>query len=181
LKEAGKVTLEVGDVVAIGALIASSLIFWFGYVRARKSEQIKIAREHMDRMNARCKDFEERFKKLEDKFKDGKEDFSPNRSQQNAADLKDYVENVDDIRHEIAYFDLLVMNHEILDKHVLSYYAPRITKVLTSMIAKLRHIEEMERESNQRGVSQDIFSEVKKLMKYLDNKKDTWGRRSSPQ
>ena len=40
-----KPEISIGDIVSIGALIASPLIFWLGYSRTRKSEQIKIARE----------------------------------------------------------------------------------------------------------------------------------------
>jgi hypothetical protein len=67
---------EIGDIVAIAALIASSLIFWIGYSRTRKSEQIKIAREHMDRLD-RYNDLEKESSVLEVKFGKSSEDFSP--------------------------------------------------------------------------------------------------------
>jgi hypothetical protein len=44
--------IELGDWIAIGALIATPLIFWFGYVRTRKSEQFKIALDIMEKMHA---------------------------------------------------------------------------------------------------------------------------------
>jgi hypothetical protein len=68
---------EIGDIVAIAALIASSLIFWIGYSRTRKSEQIKIAREHMDRLEDRYNDLEKESSVLEVKFGKSSEDFSP--------------------------------------------------------------------------------------------------------
>ena len=50
-----KPEISIGDIAAIVALIASPLLFWFGYSRTRKSEQIKIARELMDRTNIKIK------------------------------------------------------------------------------------------------------------------------------
>ncbi len=35
--------ITLSDILAIGALVTSALLFWFGYARTRKSEQIKIA------------------------------------------------------------------------------------------------------------------------------------------
>jgi hypothetical protein len=40
-----KPEISIGDIAAVGALVASPLIFWFGYSRTRRSEQIKVARE----------------------------------------------------------------------------------------------------------------------------------------
>ena len=45
--------INPGDVVAIGALIIATSTFWVAYSRNRKSEQLKIARELMDRMEMR--------------------------------------------------------------------------------------------------------------------------------
>lgn len=45
-----KPEISIGDIAAISALISSALIFWFGYSRTRRSEQVKVARDLMDRI-----------------------------------------------------------------------------------------------------------------------------------
>ena len=45
-----KPEISISDIAAIAALISSALVFYFGYNRTRKSEQIKIARELMERI-----------------------------------------------------------------------------------------------------------------------------------
>jgi hypothetical protein len=45
--------IEIGDFVAIAALIASMFTFIFGYVRTKNSEQIKTATDCMDRIDSR--------------------------------------------------------------------------------------------------------------------------------
>jgi iron-sulfur cluster repair protein YtfE (RIC family) len=64
---------------------------------------------------------------------------------------------------------------EVLDKNVLSYYAPRIRKKLGNLICKLNKIEEMK--DNKRGVPQETFDKVEKIKKNLNDKICTWVKR----
>jgi hypothetical protein len=172
-----KLEISIGDIAAIAALIASPLIFWVGYSRTRKSEQIKISREHMDRLDAGYKRFEEDFKGLEAKFGKSSEDFTPvpGQVQTNAGQLEEYLKRLNDITREIDYFDHLVTSHEVLDKNVLSYYAPRMTNTLEILISKLNRIQEMK----DRGVSDETSKKAGQMKTYLDNKNDIWKRRGS--
>lgn len=53
-----KPEISIGDITGIAALISSTLLFWFGYSRTRKSEQIKIAREQSDRVSTKKQQFD---------------------------------------------------------------------------------------------------------------------------
>ena len=55
--------LQVGDIAATAALIASALTFSFGYAKTRKSEQLKISRDIVDSLFAKTNKTFELFNK----------------------------------------------------------------------------------------------------------------------
>jgi hypothetical protein len=117
---------SIGEIVAIGALIASTLIFWFGYSRTRKSEQIKIAREVMDNIERRrltVIDLFNTISTLIDENKDIDEEI-----------IKKIRLAVAEILEDIEYFTYLIENHEIEDKLVVKYYHPKIRRTLDWLI-----------------------------------------------
>jgi len=113
----------VGDLAAIGALIASPLIFWFGYSRTRKSEQIKIARECMDRIKLKHQKFDE----FDDKNP------HPPVSDMDTRKFVELTEPIRDVLLEIEYFSYLVDKHEIGDKIVIRYYYTKVMPILGRM------------------------------------------------
>jgi hypothetical protein len=164
--------ISIGDIAAIAALIASPLIFWFGYSRTRKSEQIKIAREHMDRLD-------KKYAKLEYGFAEFEAGVHGDPSPRNTDMLKKRLEDVDDITNEIDYLDNLVASQEVVDKNVLSYSSHGMTKTLQKLITKLDNVQEREQELKQSGVSNEAFKEVQKMSRKLNDKSKIWKRRGS--
>jgi hypothetical protein len=123
-----KPEISIGDIAAIGALIASPLIFWFGYARTRKSEQIKIAREIMDRIDTK----RQKLDQLPVLDMQGVVRGVPNTAEwyeQEIAVFKaidDIVKAIPDLFLEIEYFGYLLKTHEIEDENLLRYCIPKL-------------------------------------------------------
>jgi hypothetical protein len=100
-----KPEISIGDIAGVGALISSALVFWFGYSRSRKSEQIKIVRELAERIEASGT-------KLEDL--------------QISSTAEEFNRTVDELFQELKYFCYLVEIREIRDENILRYYIPAI-------------------------------------------------------
>jgi len=105
--------IEISDIAAIGALISSALIFWFGYSRSRKSEQIEIARELIDRID-------EKGTKLTEVQSPSGED------SRTVEEQTEVVKTIGELSRELEYFSYLVRIHEIRDENTLRYYIPRL-------------------------------------------------------
>lgn len=106
-----KPEISISDIAAIGALIASPLIFWFGYSRTRRSEQIKIARGLMDRIDVKLQKLNEI--QLSD-------------TQVSEAKTVEVLGAIRDLSLEIEYFSYLLKIHEIRDENILRYCIPRL-------------------------------------------------------
>ena len=177
-----KPEISIGDIAAIAALISSALIFWLGYSRTRKSEQIKIGREHMDRLDDRSSKLGDKFKDLESKLDSNnksplKLDLSP--FQKTSFGPYDYLADIESIIREIEYFDQLVTSHEVWDKNVLSYYSPTMKDTINSIDTKLKNVDEKKDDLLNANFSADIFKTTKQLRLRLDNISDTWKKRGS--
>jgi hypothetical protein len=118
--------LSISDIAAIVALIASSLIFYFGYSRTRKSEQVKISREIMDRINLKFRTFLE---------------IKPHDIQYaKAEEIKRSLNAMTDVYAEIEYFNSLLDMEEIKDKKIANYCIPKIQAYLWQMVEYLDYI-----------------------------------------
>jgi hypothetical protein len=94
------------------------------YSRTRKSEQIKIARECMDRIVSEEQKFDEFYDK------NSPEMFRPDR------DLRKFVELTErmrDVLVEIEYFTYLADKHEIRDEMIIKYYFTKVMPILGRM------------------------------------------------
>jgi hypothetical protein len=119
-----KPELSIGDIAAIGALIASPLIFYFGYSRTRKSEQIKIVRELIDRIEMKRKKLEDSAERLSHSDPgDETSDISVLATTVNSAFI--------DLLLEIDYFFHLLRTHEIEDENTLHYSLPRVASTMS--------------------------------------------------
>jgi hypothetical protein len=136
-------TFSISDIAAIVALIASALTFWFGYVRTRKSEQIRSARQIMSELQANrlsllglggtlepsMKSFSEARYSTQELRTKAEEWF--NKENDTFTKIFTHFELIID---GIEYFIHLVKNHEIEDKTlILEYYPPKIDSVLFVM------------------------------------------------
>jgi hypothetical protein len=110
-----KSEISIGEILAFVALIASPLIFWFGYIRSRKSEQIKIAREVIDRIDVKSRRLSQT---------------SPDKEEiKSIKSTHDVITIIYDLLSEIEYFGYLLRIHEIRDENILKYYIPRVSWV----------------------------------------------------
>jgi hypothetical protein len=121
--------ISISDLAAIVALIASPLIFWIGYSRTRKSEQIKIARELLESISMKYRKF--------DDFVDRNPFLST------TVQPKIYLEYIVEIIEEISYFIYLIKSHEIEKKYVITYHRGRVLWVLREMQKKRSSIEKL--------------------------------------
>jgi phage shock protein A len=173
-------SIDIGAfIVAIGALVASTITFVLTYSRARKSDQIKIARDHLDRLDKKNENLEEGFTTLLDKISKARAGALPAEQPPVSTRLEKYLEELDDIMHEIDYFDHLVTSHEVVDKNVLSYSAPSMTKTLQELITKLDNVQKEKEVLNQLGVSNEAFTKVQEMSTKLNDKSKIWKRRDS--
>jgi len=122
----------VSDIAAIGALIASPLIFWFGYSRTRRSEQIKISRELMDRIDVKLQKFKEIALPLGPLKHDVKE-------------REVFIIAIDGLLREIEYFSYLLKIDEIRDENILRYCIPIIESAFRKISNGLRILSNFEK------------------------------------
>src|SRR5689334_1699762 len=105
--------LTISDIAAIAAIISSAIIFYLGYNRKSKSEQIKISREVMDRINSKFRMFLET-KPRHIRDADGKE-------------IRITLNAITDVCSEIEFFDYYLLGmHEIKDRKIKDYCIPKI-------------------------------------------------------
>lgn len=107
--------ISISDIAAIAALISSAVIFYFGYSRISKSDQIKIARDLMDRIDSKIQKVNE----IHNSFSDAKV---------SEAKTVELMNATNDLAIELDYFRYLLI-HEIRDKSILGYYMPRLRNV----------------------------------------------------
>lgn len=115
-------SIDIGTfIVAIGALVASTITFVLTYNRNRKSEQIKTARELMDRIDMKQRKVAE--------FRD-KNPLSASCQQIHIRSelVEEYVEYLLELLSEIEYFVYLVRKHEIADVNLLIYYRKKVRR-----------------------------------------------------
>lgn len=136
-----KPELSIGDIAAIGALIASPLIFYFGYSRTRKSEQIKMAREIKDRINLKIESLSEfRNKNLNLLYK--RESESVEERTERLRKGISFLTETGSVLNEIYYFSWFIKNREINDKTLISYYESGITGAIVPVIGICKALEE---------------------------------------
>ena len=106
-----KAESSIGDLVAIVALIASAFTFWFGYVRTRKSEQIKTARELYDTISS---DYDKTLYQTHSEYdkldSDKKEEW-----------MVKTITECTAVQRKIRYFSYLIESQKI-ENNVVGYY-----------------------------------------------------------
>jgi hypothetical protein len=129
--------IEIGDFVAIAALIASMFTFIFGYVRTKNFEQIKTATDCMDRIDLRRQELLEYVFKDKDLYRvpnnisEMSEDDITERQRGQVAAIAQYATRIYNQIKAIWYFIYLVTYHQIKDKTIKSYHAETILDTLT--------------------------------------------------
>jgi len=134
-----------GDIAAIGGLIASPLIFYFGYAQTKKSEQIKIAREVMDRVDMKYQSLDN----MGSKYLTTPKLETANKFKHAASVLF----------QEIQYFIHLLNMHEITDRGILAYSIPALQGCLYNWRSTLNSVKEQSFE----GIPYDWTDELKDI------------------
>ena len=134
--------IEIGDFLAIAALIVSALLFWFGYARTRKSEQIKIARDIMVRIETKTQKLMKIIEELMFKHQDTAAVEHVNKEKGGAfgslaypeefVKLRECMESLHELLSEIEYFSHLVKSHEIDNKTTLKHFKPQVAFILSN-------------------------------------------------
>jgi hypothetical protein len=120
-----KIAPDIGDIAAIAALIASALIFWFGYRRTRYSEQIKIARELMDRIDIKNQKLDEYLEKNPLQVIE-QPDGSLKKVDMSYEQVEDFSRHFREVLSEIEYYVYLSEKEELENKNVKRYYGPKV-------------------------------------------------------
>ena len=109
--------MSYADIAAVVALFFTAFTFAFTmwqWNRRRKSEQIRIAREIMDRIV----------------MKGDKDIYEPDWTRLKEEELKSYINEysflIGGVLSEVEYFIYLIKSGEIEDKNILKYYCPRV-------------------------------------------------------
>lgn len=100
----------------IGALTVSLFVFLFGYSRTRESEQIRIARDLMDRIVTK--------KKQKDAFQEGQSE-----DQLETYPLVYRLKDEDEVLSECHYFGYLINRKVITDQKIIDYYTPSVLEI----------------------------------------------------
>ena len=158
-----KPEISIGDITGIAALISSALIFWFGYSRTRKSEQIKIARELTDRVTNKKQQFD-------DLLKRGPQDGESTDSWLYSW-VSDIYKAIDPFMAEIEYFTNLVRQKEIEDSEVLPYHAMQMLNMLMDFKRSLKHVKISLEFDTKRGID---TSGLESYQAYVDSYLEIW-------
>jgi hypothetical protein len=116
--------ITFGNIIAIGAAIAAVIAAVYSvrtYKHNKKSEQIRIAREEMDRISAKYE------KLLEVKIESLVEE--------EVASPLLFLTLVEEIMKECRYFGYLVYKDVIVDDDIISYYKPEITQIFVEVMS----------------------------------------------
>lgn len=111
--------LDLGNIIAIGVATGAFIFSAFTYRRNRISEQIKIAREQMDRILMKRQQAEGYMSDV----KNNNKGYSP----------IEYFFHVEDVLRECEYFGRLIDTNEIKDKNTISYYSSRVFLIFSDM------------------------------------------------
>ena len=154
-----KPEISIGDIAAIAALVSSALIFWFGYSRTRKSEQNKIARELMDRINTK------QLRLFEDIWNRKPE---PEGSQEVKSKwIEDLAGAMEPLLSEIEYFTHLLKVKEIDDNEVIQYYGARISAILSGVKDVCKDLLDITSKWNLKGID-PLFESYSRRARYYN-------------
>lgn len=143
----------IAIVVAVGAVIFSA----FTFRRNRISEQIKIAREQMDRILTKRQQAEDYM--------------SDTRNNRRVYIPIEYFFRVEDVLKECEYFGYIIQTGEIKNKETIRFYNPRVFEIFSDMN---RVAIEALRDRPKLNQSSDIRTEIGNHIKLLDNIGQYW-------
>jgi hypothetical protein len=163
---------DIAALVALALSIASVWLTTSQWRQRKKSEEIKIAREHMERINMNKKKLEE----FVDTSRDQREK-EVDKMVTNGAKLGDviverimihihFTELVADVCSEVDQFRYLITEHEIKDKNVINRYRPQVFQVLARLEVLCES--ELNRGRGQSSEEDDRESIKKYLYSYFD-------------
>jgi hypothetical protein len=105
-----KPDISIGDLAGIGALIASPLIFWAGYRRARRTEDIKTVSDLMNKIE-----------KASREIMLIREELPPEGPQSKDRWLRQHKRRLAELQLNIRYLTVLKQNKEIKAKYLVDY------------------------------------------------------------
>lgn len=148
--------ISVGDVAAIGALIASPLIFWFGYRRTVRTEEIKTVSDIMNKTDKAFRTvYEFYFQRPPSQVSD------ENKSRW----FRLYLGYLNDLQMNIRYLTVLVQNKEIKAKHLVDHCRLHVTYYLEYLDEYYTWIEGDYKEFKKPDLTRGYHAEIPRLMK----------------
>jgi hypothetical protein len=111
-----KPEISIGDIAAIGALILAPVIFLIGFRHQKRSDQLRISRELMDRILARNERLDTYLDSLK---KDDAQEYS----------LLKHLELINDVLQECQNFGYVIDSKEIDKPKIIKFYKGRVFEI----------------------------------------------------
>lgn len=157
----------LSDFVASVALIISIFTFYFGFSQTSKSEQVKIARELMDRINAKTQKLNEINLSRVGTHNGVEED-----ARVSAAGASQVLSAVNDLVPEFDYFIHLFKLHVIRDKDIVKFH---VHALLDGVHAAIRYLDVLKTRGINMGTATppDVDGYLS-IWKGLEDKLSSW-------
>ncbi|HZD35247.1 MAG TPA: hypothetical protein VE130_08595 [Nitrososphaeraceae archaeon] len=147
------------SLMTIGVAASAFIVSAFTYRRNKRSDQIKIAREQMDKINTKY----ERLLEVKIESLVEEEVTSPSV----------FLFHVEEVMKECRYFGYLVHKKIIVDDDIISYYEPEIIQIFVELIIPGRDAFQKMKARSQRYP--DLIKNVEGHIKLVDEILLYWG------
>lgn len=158
--------LDLRNIIPIGAGIAATIAAIYTartYKHNKKSEQIKIAREEMDKISAKCQ-----------RLLDVKFESLANEVNGLATSQLKFLYHVEEVMKECRYFGYLVHRDVIKDDDIISYYKPEITTIFVEIIGAGK--DAFKKMTEKRQVYKDLDKNIETHIKLVDEFVSYWSK-----
>ena len=156
------IIVNTSNIIAIAAAVAAGgawIVSVFTYKHNKKSEQIRIAREEMDKISTKVQ------RMIEARLASEITDDSP----------LVYLLHIEEILKECEYFGYLIHKNVIEDEDIISYYKPEVIKVIVEVIPPGRKAFQTMKDEGHNAYP-DLVSNIKEHQKLLDKIMLYWGK-----
>jgi hypothetical protein len=155
-----KPEISIGDIAAIAALVASPLIFLFGYRRTRRSEEIRTAGDIMDKITVD-------YRELHEFDPENRYPWGGSEEEQRKF-IREFTRYLGFILDNIIYLSHLKETKEIKNKKVVDYLSPRLLKMLNYVDISYDFVEKTPQSKIMYSIWAGYHAEIPRLKK-------TWG------
>jgi hypothetical protein len=156
-------SISLGNIIAIGAAVVAVGAVAFSalsYRHNKKSEQIKIAREQLDRISTKYERFlEAKIGYLE--------------TEDGVTSPLIFLFHVEEIMKEREYLGYLIRKEMITDDYIISYYKPEITSIFVELMSPGR--DAFQKMNEKRQGYPDLDENIDAHIKLVDKFVFSWG------